>query len=179
MRRIQFLRARNRPVGDFFTFIEAPQQQGGSLTRPNTRSRDSGLRPIPFDQQRRGGARATDVDSQGRRLGGSDPDDVNGDVTEKDVLPAYEVKGGPPNYSQFLAVNLRTDANTSLQVTSTAPVGTSPQSRPVEASSRTTNSSTQPSLGFDVQLPPPPPPSYSPVSATARLTMPPTNPLPL
>ena len=33
-----------------------------------------------------------------------DTNDVNGGVTEKDVLPAYEFKGGPPNYSQPLAV---------------------------------------------------------------------------
>jgi len=161
VRRIQFLRARNRPLRDFFTFIEAPHQREG-LSAWSTRPT-----PIPLGRQRVARTYATDVDSEGRRLGGPDPDDVNGDVTEKDVLPAYEVKGGPPNYSQFLAVNPGTDTNTGLQITGTASV---------ETSSQTANSSTQPSPGLHLQLPAPPLPSYNPVSATTRPTMPPTNP---
>jgi len=180
MCRVRFLRARNRPLRDFFTFIEAPQQRESSAPwsmRPNLRSRGSGLTPIPLGRQRVGRTRATDIDSGGRRLGGPDLDDTNGDVTEKDVLPAYEVKGSPPNYSQFLAIDLGTATNTRLQVTETAAVGTTfPRSQPVETGSGTTNSSTQPSPGLDFQLPHPPPFSYNPVSATTRPIMPLANP---
>lgn len=110
-------------------------------------------------------------------MGGPDLDDTNGDVTEKDVLPAYEVKGSPPNYSQLMAVDLGTATNTRLQVTETVVVGTTfPRSQPVETSSGTTNSSTQPSHGSDVQLPHPPPFSYNPISATIHPIMPLTNP---
>ena len=109
-----------------------------------------------------------DTDSQGRRLGGPDPDDTNGDVIEKDILPAYEVKGGPPNYSQFLAVDLGTATNARLQDAETVAVGTLPRSQRVETSSGTTNPLTQPSPGLYIQLPHPPPLSYSPVSITTR-----------
>jgi hypothetical protein len=127
--RIQFLRTRNRPLRDFFTFIEAPRQRGDSppwTTQPNPRVRDSGITPIPLTQQSRGRTRATDIDSEGRRVGGPDPDDAHGDGTEKDVLPAYDVKGGPPKYGQFLAVDLGTGTNARLQITETAPVGALP-----------------------------------------------------
>lgn len=177
--RMRFLQARNRPLRDFFTFIEAPQQRGASTPwsiRPNPQTRDSGLTPIPPNRQGRVRTRATDIDSEGRRAGGPDPDDANGDVTEKDVLPAYEVKVGPPNYSQFLAVDLGTGTNARLQITETVPVGTFPQSRLVETSSGATNLPIQPSPALDVQLPHPPSPSYSPVTATTRPTTPPTNP---
>jgi len=177
--RIRFLRARNRPLRDFFTFIEAPQQRGSPSPwsmRPNLRSRGSGLTPIPLGRQRVGRTRATDIDSEGRRLGGPDLDDTNGDVTEKDVLPAYEVKGSPPDYSQFVAIDLGTATNTRLQVTEAVAVDTFPRSQPVETSSGTTNLSTQPRPGLDVQLPHPPPFSYNPVSATIRPIMPLTNP---
>ena len=178
MCRIRFLRGRNRPVRDFFTFIEAPQQRG-SLSpwsmRPNLRSRGSGLTPIPPVRQRIGRARATDTDFEGRRLGGPDPDDTNSDATEKDVLPAYEVKGSPPNYSQFSAVDLGMATNPRLQATETVTVGTFPRSQLVETSSGTTNPSTQPRSGLDVQLPHPPPLSYSSSSATTRPIMPLTN----
>ena len=178
VRRVRFLRARNKPLRDFFAFIEAPQPRAGSPPWPmrlNPRTRDSGLTSIPFHYQRRGRTRATDVDSEGRRAGGPDPDDTNGDVTEKDVLPAYEVKGGPPNYGQPLAVDSRTGTNARLQVTETVPIGTFPQSQLAETSSGTTNPSTRPSPPSGVQLPHLPPPSYTPGTATTRSTTPPTN----
>ncbi|KAF9781200.1 hypothetical protein BJ322DRAFT_1079601 [Thelephora terrestris] len=149
-----FLRVRNRPLRDFFAFIEAPQQRGSSA-RPSP----GGLTPIPLGQRRRVLTRAADVDSGGRRGGRPDPDDA-GSLTEKDVLPAYEIKGGPPNYSQFLAVNLGTSTNARLQITETVPVGAS-QSQSLETSS---NPSVQ--TGLDVPLPPLPPPSYSPAPVT-------------
>jgi hypothetical protein len=149
-----FLRVRNRPLRDFFAFIEAPQQRGSSA-RPSP----GGLTPIPLGQRRRVLTRAADVDSGGRRGGRPDPDDASS-LTEKDVLPAYEIKGGPPNYSQFLAVNLGTSTNARLQITETVPVGAS-QSQSLETSS---NPSVQ--TGLDVPLPPLPPPSYSPAPAT-------------
>ena len=160
--RVRFLQARGRPLHDFFTFIEAaptggPSQTGGGL---------------PLNQQRIGTTHAADIDSEGRRVGGPDPDDANGNVTEKDVLPAYEVKGGPPNYNHFLGVDLGTGANARSQVTETAPAETFPQSRPVETSS----GSTPPSPVSDVQPPLPPPPAYIPVPATANHTTPPANP---
>lgn len=176
--RAQFLRANNRPLRDFFSFIEAPQRRGLSppSIRPNFQPRESGLTPIPLQQQRRGRTHATDVDSEGRRLGGPDPDDFNGDVTEKDVLPAYEIKGGPPNYNQFLAVDPGADTNGRSQITETALIETFPRPQLVEAGSRTIYSPNQPTPGLNIQLPRPPPPSYSPVSATSRHIMPPTDP---
>jgi len=130
------------------------------------------LTPIPPDRQRIGRTRAIDTDSEGRRLGGPDPDDTNGDVTEKDILPAYEVKGGPPNYSQLLAVDLGTATNARLQDTEAVAIGTLPRSQLVETSPRTTNPPTQPSPGLDIQLPHPPPLSYSSVLVTTRPIMP-------
>ena len=110
-------------------------------------------------------------------MGGPDLDDANGDVTEKEALPAYDVKGGPPNYGQISAVDLGTSTNPGTQVTGTMPVGMALlQSQPVEIGSGTTNLSTQQNPGLDVQLPHPPPPSYSPVGATTRPVVPPTNP---
>jgi len=176
---MRFLRARNRPLRDFFVFIEAPQQRGDSSRwpiRPNPRTRDSGLTPAPLNRQRRERARAEDIDREGRRVGGPDPDDANGDVTEKDVLPAYDVKGGPPNYNQFLAVGLGSGTNARLQITETMPVGTSPRPHPVGAHSETTNPSPQLNPALIAQLPRPPPPSYSPVTATSRPTLPSPHP---
>ena len=137
--RTLYLRARNRPLRDFFAFIEAPPQRRGS-------SRLS----IPLDRRGMGRTRATDIDPEGRRRGGPDPDDASGNLTEKDTLPAYEVKGGPPNYSQFLAVGLETSASTRSQITETVPVGVSPGTI-----HRTTP-------GLNVQVPHLPPPSYNP-----------------
>jgi hypothetical protein len=177
--RIRFLRGRNRPVRDFFNFLEAPQQRGSLSswsTRPNLQSRGSGLTSIPPDRQRIGRTRATDIDSEGRRLGGPDPDYTDGGVAEKDVLPAYEVKGSPPNYSRFWAVDLGTATNARPQASETVATGTFPQSSLVETSSGTTNQSTQQSPGLDVQLPHPPPLSHSPIVANARSTIPFANP---
>jgi len=148
--RARFLRARGRPLHDFFTFIEAPPSSG-----------------LPLNQQRIGTTRAADIDSEGRRVGGPDPDDANGNVTEKDVLPAYEVKGGPPNYNQFLGVDSGTGANARSQITETVPVETRPQSQPVETGSGSTNLPTHPSPVSGLQPPRPPPPSYIPATATA------------
>jgi len=166
VRRARFLRARDRPLQDFFSFIEAPstQQQTGSGS-------------IPLNQQRTGRTRARDIDSEGRRVGGPDPDDTNGDVTEKDVLPAYEVKGGPPIYNQSSDVDLGTRTDARLQTTAEpVPAGTFPQSQPVETGSGSTNPSTHPSPVLDVQPPRPPPPSYIPVTAATHYTTPSTNP---
>ena len=153
--RMRFLRVRNRPLRDFFTFIEAPQQRGDVpspwSTRPNPQTRE-GLTPVPFNQRRRGITRATDIDSEGRRQGGPDPDDANADITEKDVLPAYEVKGGPPNYGQFSRSQL------------------------AETSSGVTNPSTQLNPASGVHLSLPLPPSYSPETVTTRPITPSANP---
>ena len=166
--RALFLRARNRPLRDFFTFIEAPRQARGSSQGPMRPSPDVST-SMPSNRQGRERARATDIDSGGRRGGGPDPDDTNGDFTEKDILPAYEVKGGPPNYNRFLAVDLGTSTNARLQITETVPVGRSPQSQLLEASSGTTNPSVQTSSTLDVRLPHPPPPSYSPATTANQL----------
>jgi len=159
MWRIRFLRARNRPLQDFFTFIEAPRQIDSSpwSIRSNPRAQDRRLSRTPTGGQRRGRTRAADTDRDGRRGGGPDPDDANGDATEKDALPPYEVKGGPPNYGQFLAVDTRISANARPRI--------------AETLSETTNPLTQPCPAPDTQpeLPHPPPPSYNPVT-------PPTNP---
>jgi len=154
--RVRFLQARGRPLHDFFTFIEASPNGTG----------------LPLNQQRTGPTRAEDIDSEGRRVGGPDPDDANGSITEKDILPAYEVKGGPPNYKQLLGVDLGAEANARSQFTETAPVEMLPQSRPVETGSGPTHPSPIP----DIQPPRPPPPSYIPVPAIAHHTMPPVNP---
>jgi len=176
VRRARFLRAHNRPLRDFFVFIEAPQQSGGSSPwsiRPNSRARDSGLTPMSLNLQRIGRTRATDIDSEGRRAGGPDPDDVNSDIMEKDVLPAYEVEGGPPDYGQFLAVDLGTGTNTRLQMTETVPVGPYPQSHLVGTSSGTMDPPTQLDPALDVQLPHPPLPSYTPAKAITHPITPP------
>ena len=172
LRRTRFLRSRDRPLQDFFSFIEAPQRGGGS-SPGRTRPPSPGLTPIPLGRQRRGQTRGTDIDSEGRRGGEPDPDDVNGDRTGKDILPAYEVKGGPPNYSRFLAVDLGTGTNARLQVTETVPVEMSPQSQPPEAGSEVSNLPVQASPLPDIQLPTPPPPSYSPEMPTNHSDGPP------
>lgn len=157
-----YLRARNRPLGDFFTFLEAPQQGGGPSQGPTQPIPDN-ITLIPPASQRRERTHATDIDSEGRRGGGPDPDNAIGDLTEKDVLPAYEVKGGPPNYGQFVAVDLGTSTNASLQATETVPAQRSPQSSQLlEASPGTSYPSIQTSSVLGVWLPPPPPPSYNP-----------------
>jgi hypothetical protein len=104
------------------------------LTQPTPNN----VTTTPPVRQGREPTRGTDVDSEGRRRGGPDPDDANGDLAEKDVLPAYEVKGGPPNYNQ------------------------SPQPQTLGACEGTSNPSVQTGPILDVQLPSPPPPSYSP-----------------
>ncbi|KAF9646431.1 hypothetical protein BDM02DRAFT_3024539 [Thelephora ganbajun] len=169
--RVKFLRARDRPLRDFFTFIEAPKQRGGPslrLMRPNPRTRNSGFALRPLDRQRRGRTRAADTDFEGRRAHGSDSGDTNGNVTGGDVLPSYEVKGGPPNYSQFLIVDPGTGADARSQITEAMPVGTSPRPQLAETGSGIADPSNQPSTTLDVQLPHPPPPSYSPGTATTR-----------
>ena len=171
--RVRFLRARGRPLQDFFSFIEAPPAGGWS---PSTQRWRQTRSEIPLDQQRAGTIRATDIDSEGRRVGGPDPDDINGDVTEKDALPAYEVKGGPPNYNHFLDIDLGTGTNPRLQTTETMPVGTVPQPQLVEPGSETTNPPTHPSPASVIQPPRPPPPSYNPATATTTHTTPSTNP---
>lgn len=123
---------------------------------------------MPSDRQTRERTQATDIDSEGRRGGGPDPDDPNGDLTEKDVLPAYEVKGGPPNYSQFLAVDLGTSTNARLQITETVPVGRSQSLELLEPRSGTSDQSVQTSPVLDVRLPHLPPPSYGPGTATSN-----------
>lgn len=129
--------------------------------------------PVPLNRQRDGRTRATDIDPEGRRAGGPDLDGANGDGTEKDILPAYEIKGGPPNY---LAVDLGGGTNPRLQITETVAAGTLPPSQPVETSSGATDPSTQPSPAPGGQLPRPPPPSYIPVTAATRLATPPSHP---
>ena len=119
---------------------------------------------------------AADVDSEGRRQGGPDPGDTNADVTEKDVLPAYEVKGGPQNCGQFPAVDSGTDTNSRLQTAEATSVGTFSRSQLAETSSGTINPSNQLSPTSDVHLSLPLPPSYSPVTATTRPITPSTNP---
>lgn len=115
-----------------------------------------------------GRTRATNIDPEGRRRGGPDPDDyASGNLTEKDTLPAYEVKGGPPNYSRFLAVGLGTSPNTRSQITETAPVGTSP-SQFVGVSPGTAHQTTP---GLNVQVLHPPPPSYNPAMVSDRPAM--------
>jgi len=158
--RVRFLRSRGRPLHDFFAFIEARPTEGG----------------LPLNQQRMATTRAADIDSEGRRVGGPDPDDVNGNVTEKDVLPAYEVKGGPPNYNQVLDVDLGTGTNASSQITETLPAETIHQLQPVETGSGSTVPPTHPSPVSDVQLPRPPPPSHIPVTPTTHHTTPPAYP---
>jgi len=141
--RVLFLRAGHRPLRDFFTVIEAPHQRAGppqALTRPTPNNATT----TPPVRQGREPTRGTDVDSEGRRGGGPDPDDANGDLTEKDVLPAYEVKGGPPNYIQ------------------------SPQPQSLGAREGTSNPSVQASPILDIQLPSPPPPSYNPGTVTSH-----------
>ena len=126
------------------------------------------MAPISLDRRGRGQTRATDTDSEGRRGGRPDSDDPNGDVTEGDLLPAYEVKGGPPNYKQFLAVDLGTGTNARLQISETLPVGTSLQPQSPGASPETTNPSVQTNPPPDIQLPRPPPPSYCPEMSTTH-----------
>ena len=62
-----------------------------------------GLSSTPPDRQGRGLTCGIDTDPEGRQGGGPNPDDFNGDQ-KKDVLPAYEYKGGPPNYNKFLCI---------------------------------------------------------------------------
>lgn len=62
-------------------------------------------------EERRGrgrrAARGADIDAGGRRVGVRDPDDGEGDVDDKDELPAYDVVGSPPQYN----VDAGADAN--------------------------------------------------------------------
>lgn len=151
MSRIRFLRARNRPLQDFFTFMEAPRRRGSlspSSARPGLQSRNSRFTPVPLGLQGSGRGRRADINSGGRQLGGSDPSNASGGLTESDTLPAYEVKGGPPNYAQFLAVDLGMGANA------------------IHQGPGMTDQSAQPSHGLDAQLPHPPPPSYIRGTAT-------------
>lgn len=158
--RTLFLRARGRPLRDFFAFIEAPQQRGG-LPQGSIQPNYCGLTHIPPNRETRGQTSAADTDPEGRREGVPDPDDTNGDHTGRDVLPAYEVKGGPPNYNQFLAVDLGTGTNARLQVTGTV----SPQSQSLGVRSGTPP---QISPTLDARLPRPPPPSYCPGLAASH-----------
>ncbi|KZT37713.1 hypothetical protein SISSUDRAFT_1120148 [Sistotremastrum suecicum HHB10207 ss-3] len=50
-------------------------------------------------------ARGADIDAQGRRAGGPDPDDHpdgDGSGDDKDMLPAYETNSGPPRYAELV-----------------------------------------------------------------------------
>lgn len=133
--------------------MEAPRRRGGfspPLPRPRLQSRGGGSTPIPLGLQGRGRGRGAGMDSEGegRRLGGQDSSNASSDVTEGDALPMYEVKGGPPNYTQSLAVDLGTGANGTFQGPGIA------------------DQSAQRNPGLDAQLPRPPPPSYTPGTAT-------------
>lgn len=157
---------RGRPLQDFFAFIEAPQQRGSSrlqLQLPAPRR----AAPIVRDPQRRGGTNAIDLDFGGRRRGGPDPDDDNGNITGEDVLPGYEVKGGPPEYGRTVTVDLG-GADVRLHITGTTPVGSSHQSQSPETPSEVADSSLQTSHPLDDQLPRPPPPSYTPDMAPSQ-----------
>jgi len=164
--RVLFLRGSNRPLREFFACIEAPQRGGSS--QGSMRPGPVDLALTPLNRQGRERTQATDIDPEGRRGGGPDPDDTSGDLTGKEILPAYEVKGGPPNYSQLLAVDLGTSTNARLEITETMPVGRSPRSQSLEAYSGTSNFPAQTNPTLVVQLPHPPPPSYIPGSVVSH-----------
>jgi hypothetical protein len=55
---------------------------------------------LPLSHQSSSGpTRAADVDAEGRRAGARDPDD--GNFNDKDILPAYDTRGGPPRYVEL------------------------------------------------------------------------------
>jgi len=132
--------------------MEAPRIRGSPSpppALPRLQSRGGGSTPIPLGLQGRGRGRSAGINSEGRRLGGPDSSDTSGGATESDILPMYEVKGGPPNYTQFLAVDLGTPgANATFQGPGMA------------------DQLPRPNPGLDAQLPRPPPPSYTLGTAT-------------
>jgi hypothetical protein len=44
---------------------------------------------------------ALDIDADGRRLGHTAFLDHEGELRDKDVLPAYDIYGGPPKYNEL------------------------------------------------------------------------------
>lgn len=57
----------------------------------NTRGRD--------ERRGRRAVRGADTDAGGRRGGARDADDIEGGMDDKDVLPAYDTVGSPPQYA--------------------------------------------------------------------------------
>ncbi|KAF8153854.1 hypothetical protein B0H34DRAFT_799791 [Crassisporium funariophilum] len=119
LRRITKMKRRSQPITAFFTsntdLPTSAQRYGGPRQFPRT----TGIPPMRYDGQnyplypdvhltgipaaymgpsaRR--TRAADVDANGRRLGDRAVElDHDGELGDKDMLPAYDNFGGPPKY---------------------------------------------------------------------------------
>jgi hypothetical protein len=169
------LRRRNRPFNQFFSISHPPPATG----RPRRLSRTTGLpplneplRPISLthsmlyppvsplpsayraDRRR---TRAADTDEGGRRAG--NPED--GNLDNKDILPAYDNVGGPPKYVE-MNMGAGTPVHLALAgVVERLPINDTPgheQDTPMQSAEEVASSSHS-SVHSDSNLRPPEPPA--------------------
>ncbi|KIM42043.1 hypothetical protein M413DRAFT_445221 [Hebeloma cylindrosporum] len=114
LRRLMRLKRANQPYSAFFslnsTHPSAQSQGGRNFPRttglpppipgqPYPEPHLSGFPPAYLQYSSRG-IRAGDVDSRGRRAATMELDH-DGELGDKDALPAYDVSGGPPKYLEL------------------------------------------------------------------------------
>lgn len=119
--RLARLKRANLPLTKFFSFYPTPPTTTPPPTYRPTFPRTNGLSDVPTyayplltplpasyrPSSRR--IRALDTDTGGRRLGSGGPNDHDGYITDKDILPAYDNVGGPPKYIELDTFNSAPD----------------------------------------------------------------------
>ncbi|KAF5329236.1 hypothetical protein D9619_009318 [Psilocybe cf. subviscida] len=109
-RRIRGLKPANQTYWQFFVQVGGRKRGVHYIPRnptfnrtPGTLNPDGGLAILPAAYQGYSTRRtqAQDVDANGRRIGGAEVDH-DGALDDKDILPAYDIHGGPPKYFEPL-----------------------------------------------------------------------------
>lgn len=112
--RIYRLKCANKPLSSFFNINSSygnattasrsrtfPRTIGLPSLHPDALYRtpyDTHLAPLPVAYTRRSRrTRAADINNHGHRLGGGEYDEEG----DKDALPAYDIVGGPPKYTEL------------------------------------------------------------------------------
>lgn len=99
--RVYWLKHANKPLSSFFNINSSygnATTTSRSRTFPRTTSYDTHLAALPVAHTRHSRrTRAADIDNHGRRLGGGEYDEEG----DKDALPAYDIVGGPPKYTEL------------------------------------------------------------------------------
>jgi hypothetical protein len=171
--RIRGLKPANQTYWQFFVQLGGRKEGVHYIPRnprfnrtPGSPNPNGGLAVLPSAYQGYSARRtqAQDVDASGRRIGGAEVDH-GGALDDKDILPAYDMHGGPPKYFEPLPV---TDTPSGVEPLSRPPVNGASHREPEDYVNRPPSFASS-HVGDDSAIRAPPSPSVSPSSHPVAL----------